>query len=165
MQWQAPGCQLSGHEAHAPWLTRPGIKPQGQQGETPPLSMTTRPCHRSPRISLSDVEDNPPPNSPILETLPEADMKSKLEGFLLCGLESELEISSLENSSGVVTFTQISPPLVFLHLILTDSSQPEFARSRVTKHYSSNSTLNSSLLQPPPIRHVIFAVSDNTLRH
>lgn len=74
----------------------------------------------------------PPSNSPILEIQPEADMKSKLEGFLLCGLESELELSSLENSSGVVTFTQSSSPPVFLHLILTDLSQPRFARSRVT---------------------------------
>lgn len=87
---------------------------------------------------------------------------------LLCGLESELEISSLENGSALVTFTQTSSLTVLLHLILTDMSQPGFARSGVTKRYFSISTSKISTFptfpQLSPTSQVIFIVLSTAMQ-
>lgn len=72
-----------------------------------------------------------PPQLPHFGKPPEADMESKLEGFLLSGLESESEISSLEKRSGLVTYTK--PPL-FLHLILTATGATRI--SPLTCHFA-----------------------------
>lgn len=125
----------------------------------------------SPSISLSDIEDPPLPfpQTPHFGNQARGRYEKQTGKDLLCGLESELEISSLENSSAVVTFTQSVSRPVFLHLTLTDTSQPGFARSRATKHYFSSSTviqgLHLTLPQLSPIGQVILIVSSSAMQH